>query len=44
MPVEDIGSEAVRILINDINRSVLKNGQTKKVTKIILSCSLNLRE
>jgi LacI family transcriptional regulator len=44
MPVEDIGNEAVRILINDINRKELKTGQTKKVTKIILSCSLNLRE
>jgi LacI family transcriptional regulator len=44
MPVEDIGSEAVKILVNDIDQRVLKTGQTKKVTKIILSCSLNLRE
>jgi LacI family transcriptional regulator len=43
MPVEQIGSEAVRILINEINQKQLKMKQLKKES-IVLSCSLSYRE
>jgi DNA-binding LacI/PurR family transcriptional regulator len=43
MPVEQIGSEAVRILINEIKQKQLKMKPLKKES-IVLPCSLNYRE